>query len=147
MVKYYRLCTLLPAGEIDRIEAALDAGEEHPNAAKRRLAREIVALYHDAQAAVEAEDAFDRVFKRHEAPEDVPVVAVPRADPVHLPALLHVLGLVSSNAEGRRMIDGGGVRIDGEPVARGTYEVAWESVAGRIVQAGRRRFARPVAAA
>jgi tyrosyl-tRNA synthetase len=147
MIKYYRLCTLLSAGEIDWIEAALAAGEEHPNAAKRRLAREIVALYHDARAAVEAEETFDRVFKRHEAPEDVPQVEVPHADPVHLPALLHGLGLVPSNGEGRRIIDGGGVRIDGEPVAPGTYDVPWESVAGRVVQAGKRRFARPVASA
>jgi len=64
---------------------------------------------------------------------------------VHLPALLKDLGLVPSNGEGRRMIDGGGVRIDGEPVVAGAYDLPWAEVAGKVVQAGKRRFARPIA--
>ena len=145
MVKYYRLCTPVPVDEVDRIEAGLAAGSERPNLIKRRLAREIVALYHDAAAAASAEEAFDRVFKRHEAPEDIPEVAVSATDPVHLPALLRELGLVPSSGEGRRLIDGGGVRIDGEPVPSKVYDIAWDAVAGKVVQAGKRRFARPVA--
>ena len=146
MVKYYRLCTPVPVDEVDRLEAGLAAGSEHPNLIKRRLAREIVALYHDAEAAAWAEEAFDRVFKRHEAPEDIPAVAVQATDPVHLPALLRELGLVPSSGEGRRLIDGGGVRIDGEPVPPKAYDLAWGAVAGKVVQAGKRRFARPIAA-
>lgn len=145
MVKYYRLCTPVPVDEVDRIEAGLAAGSERPNLIKRRLAREIVALYHDAAAAASAEEAFDRVFKRHEMPEDIPEVAVSATDPVHLPALLRELGLVPSSGEGRRLIDGGGVRIDGEPVPSKVYDIAWDAVAGKVVQAGKRRFARPVA--
>jgi tyrosyl-tRNA synthetase len=145
IVKYFRLCTPVPVDEVDRIEAGLASGTEHPNLTKRRLAREIVTLYHDAAAAASAEEAFDRVFKRHEAPDDVIEVAVARTDPVHLPALLRELGLAPSSGEGRRLIDGGGVRIDGEPVAPKTYDVAWDAVAGRVVQAGKRRYARPVA--
>ncbi len=74
MVKYFRLCTPLEVSEVDAIEAGLTAGALHPNATKRRLAREIVTLYHDADAAVAAEEAFDRVFKQHEMPEDIPEV-------------------------------------------------------------------------
>jgi tyrosyl-tRNA synthetase len=130
--------------ETDAIEAGLADGSAHPNEVKRRLAREIVGLYHGPEAAVTAEAAFDRVFKQHEAPEDVPEVRVTRADPVHLPALMQNLGLAESRGEGRRLIDQGGVRIDGEPVAAGTYDLPWDAVAGRVVQAGKRRFARPV---
>jgi tyrosyl-tRNA synthetase len=145
-VKYYRLCTPVPVDEVDRIEAGLAAGSEHPNVIKRRLAREIVALYHDAEAAVSAEESFDRVFKRHEMPEDIPEVAVSATDPVHLPALLRELGLAGSSGEGRRLIDGGGVKIDGATVAAKHYDHAWDAVAGKVVQAGKRRFARPVVA-
>jgi len=146
MIKYYRLCTALPVDAVDVIAADLDAGTLHPNAAKRTLAQEIVRLYHGAEEAVSAEAAFDRVFKRHEAPEDVPEVALSLADEVHLPMLLSQLGLVSSNAEGRRMIDQGGVKLNGTPVAPGTYDLPAEDVAGAIVQVGKRRFAKPVRA-
>jgi tyrosyl-tRNA synthetase len=144
ITKYFRLCTNVSVDEADAIEAGLTAGTLNPNVTKRRLARSIVDLYHGSGAGVDAEGAFDRVFKRHEAPDDVPEVRVAPSPVMHLPALLKELGLVASNAEGRRMIDGGGVRIDGEPVSAGAYDLAWDQVAGRVVQAGKRRFARPI---
>jgi tyrosyl-tRNA synthetase len=142
MVKYYRLCTSVDVDEVDRIEAGLVSGAEHPNQVKRRLAREIVGLYHPAGAAEAAEAAFDLVFKARQIPGDVPEVAVDRAASVHLPAVLAEAGLASSNAEGRRLIDQGGVRIDGEVVAPRAYDVAWSEIDGRVLQAGKRRFAR-----
>jgi len=145
MPKYYRLCTALPIDEIDRIEAGLAAGSEHPNQAKRRLAREIVSLYHGSSAAPLAEQAFDRVFKSHQAPEDIPEVALDLSDEVYIPGLLNELGLVSSAGEGRRMIDQGGVKLDGDSLAAGVYYCARARVEGRILQVGKRRFARPVA--
>lgn len=145
MVKYYRLCTLLPVDEVDRVEADLAAGAAHPNALKRRLARSIVELYHSTSDAVNAEEAFDRVFKHHEAPDDVPEVVTTFSARVHLPALLKDLGLVPSTGEGRRMIDGGGIRIDGAQVPAGVYDVSRAEVEGKVIQAGKRRFARPTA--
>ncbi|MDI6844501.1 MAG: tyrosine--tRNA ligase [Anaerosomatales bacterium] len=142
MVKYYRLCTALSVAEIDEIESRLASGAEHPNAAKRRLAREIVALYHSPEAALEAEAAFDRVFKEHQAPEDLPEHLLELSDPVHLPAVLSAVGLVASNAEGRRMIDQGGVRISGSVVSAGRYDVPRALVDGAVLQVGKRRFAR-----
>jgi tyrosyl-tRNA synthetase len=144
MGKYYRLATPLSVDELEAVEAELLSGDVHPNVQKRRLARSIVEVYHDARAAFDAEAAFDRVFKRHEAPVDVPEVEVESTDPIHLPALLKDLGFVASNAEGRRMIDGGGVKIDGEPVPERSYDLPWQAVSGRVVQAGKRQFARPV---
>ena len=88
--------------------------------------------------------AFDRVFKQHQAPEDVPEVPVQMEDEVYLPALLQQLGLVTSSGEGRRMIDGGGVKVDGEPASAVRYMVARAYIEGRVVQVGKRRFARPV---
>lgn len=144
MVKYYRLCTSLPVDEIDAIEAALCAGTQHPNLVKRRLAREIVGLYHSPAAGESAEEAFDRLFKEHQAPDDVPEVEVVFEDEVYLPGLLAEIGLAASGSEGRRLIDGGGVKVDGESVGQGQYSLPRASVEGRLVQVGKRRFARPV---
>ncbi len=144
MVKYYRLCTALPVEEVDALESGLASGSLHPNETKRRLAREIVTLYHSSEAAVKAEEAFDRVFKSHETPEDVPEFVTVLTDEIFLPALLKDAGLVPSNGEGRRMIAGGGVRIDGEQVAADVLAVPRGRVAGAVVQVGKRRFARIV---
>ncbi len=146
LVKYYRLCTALPVMEIDALEASLASGAEHPNKAKRRLAREIVALYHGSDAATSAEAAFDRVFKHREMPEDIAEVRVTRADPVHLPVVLKEAGLAPTTSEGRRLIDGGAVRVDGEPLqlAPGVYDVPWGLLEGHVLQAGKRRYARIV---
>jgi tyrosyl-tRNA synthetase len=142
MVKYYRLCTAVDVGDVDRLEAGLEAGTEHPNQVKRRLAREIVSLYHDAAAATAAEETFDRVFKRHDVPEDIPTLTIERTDPVHLPALMRAAGLAASSGEARRLIDQGGVRVAGQVVPAGGYDMPWAAVVGQVVQAGRRRFAR-----
>ncbi|MHB1136671.1 MAG: tyrosine--tRNA ligase [Coriobacteriia bacterium] len=145
MVKYYRLCTSLPVDEIDGIEQGLGAGELHPNAVKRRLGREIVTLYHDAQSATAAESAFDAIFKRHDIPEDVPEVRVERSGAVaHLPAVMRQAGLAPTTSEARRLIAAGAVKIDGDPIrlAEGTFDIAWDDLVGHVLQAGKRRFAR-----
>jgi tyrosyl-tRNA synthetase len=147
MVKYYRLCTSLPVDEIDEIERALGAGELHPNAMKRRLGREIVTLYHDVHSAAAAESAFDAVFKRHEIPEDVPEVRVePSGAVVHLPAVMKQAGLAPTTSEARRLITAGAVKLDGDPVRleEGAFDIAWDDLVGRVLQAGKRRFARIV---
>lgn len=146
MVKYYRLCSALPVPEIESIEKALAEGSVHPNAAKRRLGRAVVELYHGLDAAEAAEAAFDRIFIRHELPTEIPEVRVIPEDAVYLPAVLKEAGLAASSSEGRRLIEAGAVRIDGEPLAlpAGVFEVAWSALGGRVVQVGKRRYARIV---
>jgi tyrosyl-tRNA synthetase len=144
MIKYFRLCTAVPVDEIDRLDESLRSGAQHPNALKRHLAREIVSLYHPAPQADTAEAAFNRVFKEHRAPEDVPERSVRLEDEVYLPGLLHELGLAPSASEGRRLIDGGGVKVDGETIEPKSYTFARTCIEGRVVQVGKRRFARPV---
>ena len=146
MIKYYRLCTALSVDEIDVLEASLASGDAHPNLAKRRLAREIVSLYHGAGPASSAEEAFDRVFKHREMPEEIAEVRVERSDPVYLPGLMKEAGLAATASEARRLIDGGAVRIDGEPIhlSGGSYDLPWSAVEGRVLQAGKRRYARIV---
>jgi tyrosyl-tRNA synthetase len=111
-----------------------------PRDAKRALAHELVASYYDEAAARGAQEAFDRIHIRHEAPQEMPEVVL-SADPIHLPALLHeAFGVSTSQA--RRALGQGAVRIDGEPVAVGTLDLPASQVDGRVLQMGKRRFAR-----
>ena len=113
-----------------------DAG---PRDAKRALARALVERFHSPEAALEAEAHFDRVFVAREAPEDMPEVVVDGL--THMPALLaRAFGVSSSEA--RRLITGGGVKLDGEPVSALDFEPG--ELAGRVLQVGKRRFARLV---
>ncbi len=144
MVKYFRLASTLDVADIDGIEAGLAADELHPNKVKRQLARNIVASYHGAEAAEAAEEHFDKVFKSHEVPEDIPVFEdeLPLNDEgqVYLAAFLHQAGLAASAGEGRRLIDGGGVKIDDEAVAPKAYNVPAETLHGAVIKVGKRKF-------
>jgi tyrosyl-tRNA synthetase len=109
-----------------------------PRDAKRALARALVARFHTEEAAVAAEQRFDRVFVRHEPPEDMPEVQT-GAGEVHVPALLaDAFGV--SRSDGRRQLAQGGVKLDGEVLD--AVDVPAERLAGRVLQLGKRRFAR-----
>ena len=124
------------------------ADEIHPNRCKRDLAQNIVAAYYDEEAAKEAEAAFDRQFKQHEVPEDIPEYAAdltPNEEgTVYLAKLIADSGLTKSTGDARRMIDQGGVKINGEAVAAKAYNVAPESLSGAVIQVGKRKFVRLV---
>jgi tyrosyl-tRNA synthetase len=130
----------------ERVEETLDdlgAGRLKPVEAKRLLARTIVDLYHGDGAGAAAEAEFDRVFKDRSVPTDVPEVEIPAAElPLRVDQLLARLGLVPSNKEGRRMVEQGAVKLDGEPLtdADASFEAA--AVEGRTVNVGKRRWAR-----
>lgn len=144
MVKYFRLASSLPVAEIDAIEEGLAADALHPNKVKRQLARNLVEQYHSADAAVAAEEHFDKVFKAHEVPDDIPVFtdALPLNDEgqVYLAAFLHQTGLAASAGEARRLIDGGGVKIDDVPVEPKRYNVDPDVLNGAIIKVGKRKF-------
>jgi tyrosyl-tRNA synthetase len=119
------------------VEKPVPPGE--PMEAKLELARFIVTRSHGAEAAREAEAHFTRVVREGGAPAEVPETPLPDGDPIHLPALLATaFGL--STSEARRMIGQGGVKIDGTVVSE--LDISRDDAAGRIVQAGKRRFAR-----
>lgn len=146
MVKYYRLASTVPVAEIDKIEAGLAADEIHPNRCKRDLAQNIVAAYYDAAAAQEAEAAFDKQFKKHEIPDDVAEFAAdltPNDEGlVYLAKLISDAGLTNSTGDARRMIDQGGVKVNGEAIPTKTYNVAPEMLKDAVVQVGKRKFVR-----
>lgn len=144
IVRYMELLTDIPLAEVRRWEAGMRAGRENPRDAKMRLARELVTLYHGAEAARRAEEEFVRRFSRRELPQDVPEVVVAagagEGESVWLPQLLKLAGLVPSTSEGRRKVEEGAVRVDGERVQDPAASLALRD--GMILQVGRRRAAR-----
>ena len=149
MVKYFRVATAMSVDEIDAIEAGLAADELHPNKVKRQLGRELVKIYHSAEEAEAAEVAFDKQFKDHEIPDDVPEFSVELVDDaekggVYLPKVLAEVKLAASASDGRRLIDGGGVKINGEALPAKTYHVPAEKLTGCVLQSGKRKFAKLV---
>jgi tyrosyl-tRNA synthetase len=111
-----------------------------PLEAKLELARFIVRRAWGEDSARTAEEHFTRVVREGKAPDDVPDAPLPAGDPVHLPALLvEALG-VASTSEARRLIAQGGVKLDGEPVLE--VDVPRDRLAGKVLQAGKRRFVR-----
>jgi tyrosyl-tRNA synthetase len=134
MADWFRLATDFNDEEI----AAFMAG--HPRQAKDQLARTIVAGIHSAEAAVAAAEAFVNQFRKKETPKDIPVKTVD-AGSYSLPVFMKNVGLGQSTSEARRLIQGGGVRIDGEVVNDVHFQV--EVTAGAeplLLQAGKRRF-------
>ncbi len=111
-----------------------------PLEAKLELARFIVRRSWGEDAAQEAEEHFTRVVRRHEAPTDVPEIALPEGDPVHLPALLVDSLGVDSTSAARRLILQGGVKVNGEPAV--ALDLPRDALAGALLQVGKRRFAR-----
>ncbi len=137
--------------------------DRHPGEAKRDLGRRLVTWFHGAEEAVAAESRFDRVHVEREVPEDVPKVELRDARPgeggdggaaergvhvyaqgtVHLPALIASEFEVSTS-EARRLIDQGGVRIDGAAVEAGRFDIPVGELGGRTLRLGKRRFLRLV---
>ena len=145
--KYYRLASTLTVDEVDKIDAALADGSADPYELKRALAVNIVDAYHGAGAGEEAKAAFDRVFKQSQLPEDIADVHVELTvndeGTVYLAGVLQDAGLAPSAGEARRLIDGGGVRINQEPVAPKSYNVDPALLApGTVLQVGKRKYAR-----
>jgi tyrosyl-tRNA synthetase len=124
----------------------LDADHDssrHPGEAKRELARRLVDRFHGEGEGTAAEDRFDQVHVRGEMPEEIEdgTFAPAEDGSVHLPALLgEQFGL--SRSEARRLLEQGGVRLDGVAVDAGTLDVPGEALDGVVVQVGKRRFKR-----
>lgn len=138
---YFELATDVDSSELAEIKRSLEDPEVNPMDLKRRLARRLVAMYHGEEAARRAEEAFDKVFRRREVPDEVPEYVL-NQDRIWIVRLLTSSGLASSNSEARRLIAQGGVYIDGRRVTDPNLEVEFKG--GEVVKVGKRRFLRVV---
>jgi len=142
MWRYIELLSFEPMATV-RAWREQVAGGRNPREVKVLLAREIVARFHGTSAAELANEEFERRFRHGELPEDMPEVTLKAPDDgLAVPQLLKQAGLVPSVSEALRMIEQGGVKLDGERVADKALRVA----RGRklVAQVGKRRFARIV---
>jgi tyrosyl-tRNA synthetase len=139
MLNYYTLVTRYGPEQIAAVERGLDEGSSHPMEAKKQLAREIVSVFYDDGAAARAEVHFERVFQAGQLPADMPVHRL-AAPEVNVVDLLVEAGLVRSKSQARRLIQQGGVRLDGEPIT--DIEQAISTNGERVLQVGKRKFLR-----
>jgi tyrosyl-tRNA synthetase len=130
--------TDVPLEEIGEIKRALAAGSANPMDFKMRLAREVVAQFHSPGAAGAAEAEWIKRFREREIPDQIPEHVI--SAPIAIVDLLAEAKLAASKSEARRLIDGGGVRVDGEKVEG--YDLALNPESPVVVQVGRRKFVR-----
>jgi len=144
MPQFFELCTDVPLGEIEKMKNDLSCGRAHPMEMKKRLAREIVAIYHSTEAAGEAQAEFERVFSRREVPEDMQQLEISPQDlddgKLRILGLLVTAGMATSKSEARRLVQQGAVTINGVKVTDPLTDV--EPVDGQVLRAGKLRFAR-----
>ncbi|MBM4413391.1 MAG: tyrosine--tRNA ligase [Chloroflexi bacterium] len=138
MPLYYEVLTDVPLADVAEITHVIKTGTGNPMDIKKRLAAEIVAQFHSPNDAIRARDAFERQFQRREMPDEMPEFAI--SQPTTILDLLVSTSLATSKSEGRRLIDGGGVKLNGEKV--GAYDTLVTPVA--VIQKGR-HFARIIA--
>ncbi len=141
MLRYYELLSDLSLAELDSLKAELKDGAVHPMAVKKQLAREMVGRYHGVEAAAQADENFIKRFRDNETPEEMPEFTLAAGGgKVQLCKVLAESGLTKSNSEGRRSIQGGGVKVNGEKIADENLEIACSGE--YVIQVGKRRFAK-----
>lgn len=144
MIRYFELVTQVTLEEISVIEKGLKDGSLHPRDVKMRLGREIVTIYHGAEAAQRAEEEFKNIFQKKELPDEVPECRLDSGEladgRIWLPKLLALAGLASGTSEGKRLVQQGAVKIDEEKIT--DPDIKLIPVDGMIIKAGKRKFAK-----
>jgi len=143
MWKYYLLCTDLTPQQIDALKHQVAAGALHPMQAKRDLAKSIIADFHDAEAAENAEAEFRRVFSERQAPAEIEEKTLPSsAEAQLLSKVIAAAGLAPTNKEAQRLIAQGGVLVDDVKVEDSRHTIRASAGTSYLLKVGKRRFAR-----
>jgi len=142
MIRYFELVTNISLDEINKVKIGLENDSIHPRDVKKRLARNIVTLYHSQGAAMMAEEEFENVFKNKLYPEEIKELILKKDDlkegKIWLVKLIVLSGVVGNKSEARRIVEQGGVRINGEKVNDPNFDVTVEE--GMILKIGRLNF-------
>jgi len=142
MTKYFELVTDVSLDEINKIKTGLESNDLHPRDVKKRLAREIVQLYHGQSAAIMAEEEFEKVFKNKLYPEEIKILEI-KKDVLKdgkrgIVNLVKDSGILGSTGEAIRMVRQGGVRVNGEKISDPHIDLTVEE--GMILKIGRLSF-------
>jgi tyrosyl-tRNA synthetase len=139
MWRYYELLTDLTNAEITHLRAACDGNERNPRDLKVELAKRIIADFHSATDAGNAEDEFNRMFREKQMPDVIEETSL-SSGTWKLINLLVDTNLISSKAEARRLIEQGGVRVEGEKMTKHDAEVILTNDDSLLIQVGKRKF-------
>jgi tyrosyl-tRNA synthetase len=144
MWRYYELLTDLTTPQIQELKNAASKGEKNPRDLKVDLAKRIVTDFHSQAAADAAEEDFVRRFRNKETPDEIEERTVSSQQPNgwDLSSLLVAVGLAESKAEARRLIQQGGVSVDGERQTAVNAVRAWDTGTSATLKVGKRRFVR-----
>lgn len=137
IIHYFELATELGEEKVAGIKKQLESGE-NPRNVKARLAGEIVGTYHGAKAAKAAEEAFVSVFSKKEIPTDLSEIRINKSN-LNILDLLVEAKLVSSKGEARRVVEQGGVKVDGQVVSDINAQVEIKK-GGVLIQKGKKTF-------
>ncbi len=138
MFRYYDLLSDLSSDEIAVLKKDMESGKLHPKEIKKQLARELTARFHSHDAAIQAEENFEKVFRKGGLPDDIAQKQIQAEEDIWLPQLLVDLEMVKSTSDGRRMIKQNAVSLDGKKITDLKMNV---SPQGEIlVKVGKRRF-------
>lgn len=140
IVRYFRYGAFAGEDEIAAMEKGLKDGSVHPRNAKVDTAKRIVSLYHDEQAAKEAFEEFERMFKKKELPDEIPEKEIDLEKESKIMDIISLAGLSQSKKEARRLVQQGGVSVDGEKVTDPFFIVDISEY--RLIKVGKRKFLR-----
>ncbi|MCA0313825.1 MAG: tyrosine--tRNA ligase [Candidatus Melainabacteria bacterium] len=143
ILKYFELTTTLAGHEVDKIEAEHLKEGGNPKDAKLKLAKQVVFQYHGAEAAEQALKEWQQVHSQGQLPDEMPIFKIEEEQALF--RVLALAGLVSSNAEAKRLIQEGGVKLNGETVKDPNLVVSLQGADTSVVQVGRRKFVKVVA--
>lgn len=143
MLKYYELLSDITIEQLNSLKEGIQKGTAHPRDAKVSFAKEMITRFHSKEAADGAHENFDKMFRDKEVPEDIEVVTMKKSEiGAWLPKLLAMIGMVTSTSEGKRMIQQGGVHINGAKVT--TDEMSFDGLSELIIKVGKRKFKKVV---
>ncbi|MFZ2800792.1 MAG: tyrosine--tRNA ligase [Syntrophorhabdus sp.] len=139
MLKYYELLSDISLDKLRILKEEIHNGSVHPRDAKVNFAKEIITRFHSKEAADAAHENFDKMFRDKEVPEDIEVVTIKKSETgTWLPKLLSTIGMVTSTSEGKRMVQQGGVHINGVKVI--SEEITLDAVNELTIKVGKRKF-------
>lgn len=144
MVRYIELLTDATVEELAQLRADLKSGKKHPRAVKVELAKTLVARFHSNEAAEQAVVEFDRIFVEKGLPNDMPEFQLSPTQDLWVCHLLTKAELVKSTSEGRRLVEGRAVEINGEKVEDPQLKLNLKKGDELVVKAGKKRFAKVV---
>ena len=136
IARYFEYTTEIPIIELEEIKSDLEQGASNPRDLKRKLARELVTIYHNSEKALQAEAEFDKMFIQKDVPDEIPEIKLSK--PEKLVLLMVQNNMAGSNGESRRLITQGAVSIEKEKVS--DIHLIIEPGADQILKVGKRKF-------